>query len=67
MKKVIKDIFLKLMFNILKTYMNLMNIMDLPFLPERVKIKKIKKLVAISHDKTEYFIHIRIFKQALNN
>ena len=40
---------------------------DLPFLPERIKIEKVEKLVANLHDKTEYFIHIRIVKKGLNN
>ena len=40
---------------------------DLPFLPERMKIEKVKKLVANLHDKTEYVIHIRNFKQTLNH
>ena len=40
---------------------------DLPFLQERMKIEKIKKLVANLHDKTEYVIHIRNLKQALNH
>ena len=39
----------------------------LPFLPERVKLEKVKKLVANLHDKTEYVIHIRNLKQALNH
>ena len=39
---------------------------DLPFLPERMKIKKVEKLVANLH-KTEYIIHIRNLKQALNH
>ena len=38
----------------------------LPFLPERMKIEKVEKLVAILHDKTEYVIHIRNLKEALN-
>ena len=37
-----------------------------PFLPERMKIEKIENLFANSHDKTEYVIHIRNLKQALN-
>ena len=37
-----------------------------PFLPERMEIEKIENLVANSHDKTEYVIHIRNLKQALN-
>ena len=40
---------------------------DLPFLPETMKIKKFEKLVTNLHDKTEYFIHIRNLKQALNH
>ena len=40
---------------------------DLPLLPERMKIKKLEKLVASSQDKTEYVIHIRNLKQALNH
>ena len=40
---------------------------DLPFLTERMKISKVQKLVANSHDKTEYVTHIRNLKQALNH
>ena len=40
---------------------------DLPLLPERMKIEKLKKLVANLHDKTNYVIHIRSSKQALNH
>ena len=40
---------------------------DLPFLPERMKIEKVEKLVANLHDKTEYVIHIRSLKHALNH
>ena len=40
---------------------------DLPFLPGRMKLEKVEKLVANLHDKTEYFIHIRNLKQALNH
>ena len=32
-----------------------------------MKIEKIKKLVTDLHDKTEYFVHIRNLKQALNH
>ena len=39
---------------------------DLPFLPKRMKIEKVK-LKANLHDKTEYVIHIRNLKQALNH
>ena len=40
---------------------------DLSFLPERMKIEKVEKLVANLHDKTEYVIHIRSLKHALNH
>ena len=41
---------------------------DLLFFPERIKIEKVvKKLVTDLHDKTEYVIHIRNLKQALNH
>ena len=40
---------------------------DLPFLPDRTKIEKFEKLGANLHDKTEYVIHIRNLKQALNH
>ena len=43
---------------------NLQN--DLPFLPKRIKIEKVEKLVANLQDKTEYVLHIRNLKQALN-
>ena len=39
---------------------------DLPFSPERMKIEKVEKFVANLHDKTEYAIHIRNLKEALN-
>ena len=60
MKKVIRDIFLKLMSSILKIYMNC--IMIYHFYQ-----KQWKKLVAILHDKTEYVIYVRNIKQALNH
>ena len=37
------------------------------FLPKRIKLEKFEKLVANLHDKTEYVIHIRNLKQALNH
>ena len=40
---------------------------DLPFLPERIKIEKVEKLLENLHVKTEYVIHIRNLKQALNH
>ena len=62
MRKVIKDVFSKLTFNILHEIHN-----DLPFLPERMKIEKVKKLVANLLEKTEYVVHITNLKQALNH
>ena len=40
---------------------------DLPFLPEKMNIEKVEKLVTNLHDKTEYVIHIRNLKEALNH
>ena len=65
MKIAIQNIFLKLMFDILKNWHELDN--DLSFLPERLKIAKIEKLVPNMHDKEEYAIYIRNLKQALNH
>ena len=50
--KVMKDIFLKLMFSILKHLHELLN--DSPVLPEGMKIEKVEKVVSNLHDKTEY-------------
>ena len=63
MRKVIKDILLKLMFSILKNYMTFTMIYQV--FPERMKI--VEKLVANLHDKTEYIIHIRKLRQVLNH
>ena len=40
---------------------------DLPFLLERMKTENVEKLVTNLHDKTEFVIHIRNLKQALNH
>ena len=40
---------------------------DLLFLLERMKIENVEKPVADLHDKTEYVIHIRNLKEALNH
>ena len=50
-KKVMKDIFLKLMFNTQKNSMNF--IITYHFEPERMKIKKVEKLVTNLYDKNE--------------
>ena len=60
-----KDIFSKLMFSILKDYMNF--IMIYYFYLKKKKIEKVEKLVANLHDKTEYLIHIINLKQTLNH
>ena len=53
-----KDIFLKLMFNILKSYIKF--IMIYYFYPaERKKIEIVAKLVANLHDTTEYVMHVK--------
>ena len=48
MKMVMRDVFLKLMLNVLKNYMNFTMIYH--FLPERMKTEKVEKLVANLHD-----------------
>ena len=53
-----KDILLKLMFSILKNYMN--------FIINYHFYQKKRKFVDNLHDKTEYVIHIRSLNQALN-
>ena len=65
MKKVMKDILLKLIFNILKNYMNFMMIFS--FSPDRKKIEKVEKLVANFDDKTEQGTHIKHLKQVLSH
>ena len=64
MKKAMKDVFLQLMFNILKNYMNF--IMVYQFYQKQLKLKKSKKLITSLYDKTEYVIHIINSRQALN-
>ena len=64
MKKVMKDIFLKSMFNTQKNYMNV--IMTCHFY-QKEKNKKVEKLVSNLYDKNEYVIHIRNLNQALNH
>ena len=54
MKKVIKDVFSKLMFNTLKNYMHFILIYHDSI--EKMKIEKIEKLTANLDDKTQYFI-----------
>ena len=40
---------------------------DLLFLPKRMKLEKFEKLFTNFYDKTEYVIHIKNLKQALNH
>ena len=42
-------------------------IMNCNFLPERMNMEKVETIVPNLHDKTEYVIHIRNLKQALNH
>ena len=60
-----KCTFLKLMFNIMKNYMNFIIVYQ--FYQKKMKIEKVEKLEANLYDKTEYVIHIRNLKQALNH
>ena len=60
-----KDVFSKLIFNILKNYMNV--IMIYHFYQKEWKLKKVEKLVTNFHDKSEYVIHLRNLKQTLNH
>ena len=62
MNKVMKDIFSKLMFNILKNYMKFIMIFHFS-----QKVEKFEKVTTNLHDKTEYIIHIRNLKQELNH
>ena len=59
MKRVMKNIFSKLMFiQYMEKWHERYN--DLPFLPKTMKIEKVEKLVTNPHDKTEYtHIHIK--------
>ena len=44
-----------------------MQIYDLPILHEKLKTEKVEEILAILHDKIEYFIQIRNLKQALHH
>ena len=60
--KVVKDIFLKMMFNTLKTYIIFK--MVYPFC---LKIERVKKPAANLHDKEKYVIDAKNLEQALNH
>ena len=68
MKKLMKDIFLKLMFNV--EYLEKLHenyiIKVYHFYMKKMQIEKVEKLAANSHDKTEYVTHIRNSNHALN-
>ena len=64
MKKVVKDIFLNLMFNTRKNYMNF--IMTYYFYLKGRNLNKVQRLVANLPNKNEYVILIKNFKQSLN-
>ena len=61
--RVMKDIFLKLMFNIPKIYIA---ITIISLFSEGKKIEKVGNIVANLHDKEKYVIHISNLKQALD-
>ena len=65
MKKVMNNIFLKLIFNNRKIYVNFIKIYT--FYQKERKFKKVEKLVTNLYDKNEYVIHIKKSKQALNH
>ena len=65
MKKVMINIFLKLIFNNRKIYVNFIKIYT--FYHKERKLKKVEKLVTNLYDKNEYVIHIKKSKQALNH
>ena len=60
-----KDIFWKLMFNILKYYMT--STMTCYFYLKKMTTEKVEKLAANLHGKTESVIHIRNLKQAFKH
>ena len=59
-----KDIFLKLIFNILK-YDMIFTMINHFFL-KKMKIEKFEKLLANLYSKKEYILHIRILKNSSN-
>ena len=65
MKKVKKDISLKLTFNTYKLY--IIFTMFYRFYLEKMKMGKIEKLDTSLHDESKYVIYIRNLKQALNH
>ena len=65
MKKVIKDIYSKWIFNVLKNCMNF--IMICQFCQNDWKLKKSKNLFNNLHDKTEYVIHMKNLNQVSNH
>ena len=64
MKKVVKDIFLNLMFSTRKNYMNF--IMTYYFYLKGRNLNKVQRLVANLPNKNQYVILIKNFKQSLN-
>lgn len=64
MMKVLENLFLKLMFNILKLFITFTMIYF--FRLKKQKMEIMEKFVASLLDKTEYAIHMRNFEKTLN-
>ena len=60
-----KDIFLMLLFNNWKNYINFIIVYN--FYMKEWRLNTVEKFVANLHDKFEYVIHIRNLKQELNH
>ena len=65
MKKVMNNIFLKLIFNNRKIYVNFIKIYT--FYHKERKLKKVEKLVTNLYDKNEYVIHIKKIKTGIKS
>ena len=65
MKKVMNNIFLKLIFNNRKIYVNFIKIYT--FYQKERKFKKVEKLVTNLYDKNEYVIHIKKIKTGIKS
>ena len=62
MKKVMRNIFLKLIFNTQEKYVNF--IVTYHFYPKKRNLEKLKSVLQIYVIKTEYVVHMNYLKQA---